>query len=175
LFRVLYPAKLRYPMIVNETTTSGGRTFLEDLSRDLSLISALLARYAERDAQRREAAARELVTAAQVRAVQNARHARSEVFGMDLANPGWSLLLELFRASLEKRPVRLPRLAADAGVSATSAARWVRELAEAGFVQRVADPRRLGTGTLILTEAGSDAMEDYFIAVQLGWQKRNAP
>jgi DNA-binding IclR family transcriptional regulator len=104
-----------------------------------------------------------------------ARRARSELFGMDLAHPGWSLLLELFRASLEKRPVRLPRLAADAGVSPTSAARWVRELAEAGFVQRVADPRRLGTGTFVLTEAGAEAMEDYFVAVQLGLEKRDPP
>ena len=156
-------------------TTNGGRTFLEDLSRDLSLVADLLARYSEQDAQRREAAALELVTAEQVRAVVAARQARSELFGMDLANPGWSLLLELFRAFLEKRPVRLPRLAADAGVSATSAARWVKELAAGGFVQRVADPRRLGTGTLILTDAGAEAIEDYFVAVQLGWQKRDTP
>jgi|GEM_PF-2382476 len=161
--------------MMSERTTSAGRTFLEDLSRDLSLTADLLARYAEHDAQRREAAALELVTAEQVRALVEARQARSEKFGMDLANPGWSLLLELFRASLEKRPVRLPRLAADAGVSATSAARWVRELAAAGFVQRVADPRRLGTGTLILTDAGAEAMEDYFVAVQLGWQRHDAP
>ncbi|MBV9929739.1 MAG: MarR family transcriptional regulator [Alphaproteobacteria bacterium] len=160
---------------MSETGATGGRTFLEDLSRDLSLTADLLARYAERDAERREAAARELVTAEQVRALAAARQLRSDVFGMDLANPGWSLLLELFRASLERRPVRLPRLAADAGVSATSAARWVRELAASGFVQRMADPRRPGTGTLILTDAGAEAMEDYFVAVQLGWQKRAAP
>jgi len=160
---------------VDTAISSGGRTFLEDLSRDLSLISVLFARYARADANRREADARGRVTAIQVRAVLAARHARKEMFGLDLAHPGWSLLLELFRASLEKRSVRLPRLAKEAGVSATTAARWIDSLAEAGFVQRVADPQRQGAASLILTDKAAEAMEDYFVAVQIGWANRSTP
>jgi DNA-binding MarR family transcriptional regulator len=160
---------------VETSANSGGRTFIEDLSRDLTLISALFARYAEADAARREAAARGRVTAVQVRAVLAARHERREMFGLDLANPGWSLLLELFRASLEKRSVRLPRLAKEARVSATTAARWIESFAEAGFVQRLPDPRRPGTASLILTDKGAEAMEDYFVVVQLGWESRFTP
>ena len=145
------------------------RTFLQDLSGELGALSAMLAVYAEKEGQRREAGARAPVTAGQVRAVLAARHARSAVFGMDLANPGWSLLLELFRAALEQRRVRLPRLATDARVAATTALRWLDLFAEAGFVRREPDPQRQGAWLLSLTDAGLDAMEDHFIAVQLGW------
>lgn len=68
--------------------TAGGRTFLEDLSLELTNVAALLAQYAERDAGRREAAAGERVTVRQVEGVLAARYARSAVFGLDLANPG---------------------------------------------------------------------------------------
>jgi DNA-binding MarR family transcriptional regulator len=151
--------------------TAGGRTFLEDLSLELTNVAALLAQYAERDAGRREAAAGERVTVRQVEGVLAARYARSAVFGLDLANPGWSLMLELFRAYLEQRPVRLARLATDARVAATTAFRWMDLLTEAGFVRREADPARDGATLLSLTPAGSDAMEDYFVVVRLGWAK----
>lgn len=148
--------------------TNDGRTFLEDLSRELSSFSARLAVYAEQRSDLHQRAARERVTAAQVRAAVAARHARSEVFGIDLADPGWSLLLELFRAYLEKRTVRLPRLVADARVAATTASRWIETFADAGFVHREPDPQRRGAITLALTDAAKEAMEDYFVAIQIG-------
>ncbi|MEA3062481.1 MAG: hypothetical protein QOJ94_2262 [Sphingomonadales bacterium] len=135
----------------------------------------MLSVYAEQEARRREAAARERVTAQQVQAVVAARHARSAVFGLDLANPGWSLMLELFRAQLEKRPVRLGRLATDARVAATTATRWLETFGEAGFVRREADPERQGGVLLALTDAASEAMEDYFVAIQLGLERLYTP
>jgi hypothetical protein len=160
---------------VGTAKASSGGTFLQDLSGELGALSAMLALYADQEAGRRAALARERVTAGQVQAVLAARYARSAMFGMDLGNPGWSLLLELFRAYLEKRPVRLPRLATDARVSATTAMRWVEMFAGAGFVRRDADPERQGGWLLALTDAGSDAMEDYFVAVQLGWCESDPP
>jgi hypothetical protein len=86
-----------------------------------------------------------------VQAVVATRNARSAVFGLDLANPGRSLLLELFRAQLEKRPGRLARLATDARVAATTATRWLETFGEAGFVRREADPERQGGVLLVLS------------------------
>jgi DNA-binding MarR family transcriptional regulator len=157
------------------TKPGSRRIFLEDLSAELSALSAMLALYAEQEAQRREASARDRVTPAQVQAMVAARHARSAVFGMDLANPGWSLLLELFRAYLEQRPVRLARLATDARVAATTATRWVEQFIAAGFVRREADGERQGGIMLALTDAGTDALEDYFVALQLGWVEADPP
>jgi DNA-binding MarR family transcriptional regulator len=93
------------------------------------------------------------------------------VFGHDLANPGWSLLLELFRADLEERPVNLARLATDARVAATTAFRWIVDLSASGFVNRMPDPKRPKGIRLALTNAGRDAMEDYFVAVLIGWKE----
>ena len=100
--------------------------------------------YAAQDARRREERAGERVTVREVQALLAARYARSARFGMDLANPGWSLLLELFRAYLEKRPARLGRLATDARVAGTTALRWVEQLCGAGYVRRDPDPERQG-------------------------------
>jgi DNA-binding MarR family transcriptional regulator len=150
---------------------TGGRTFLEDLSLELTSTAALLAHYAEQDARRVEAKAREGVTARHVEAVLAARYARSAVFGLDLANPGWSLLLELYRAALERKPVRLGRLATDARVALTTAMRWVNQLHAAGFVSRAPHPERPGAVSISLTAAGLEAMEDHFTAVKIGCAK----
>lgn len=160
---------------MGETAASDGRTFLEGLSREFSALSAQLALYAERQGDIHQRAARERVTAGQVRAVLAARYARAEVFGMDLANPGWSLMLELFRANLEKRAVPVPRLMRDARVAATTAGRWIETLSNAGFVRREPDAQRHGAVTLALTDAALEAMEDYFVAIQLGWGRGDPP
>ena len=154
---------------------SSGRTFLEELSEELSSFSATLTRFATEERKRRQAEARERITPAQLEAVLAARYARSEAFGMDLASPGWSLLLELFRASLELRPVRLARLAADARVPGTTAMRWIEAFVDAGFVDRKADAEREGVSNLSLTDAGAEKMEDYFVALLLGWAEADTP
>jgi DNA-binding MarR family transcriptional regulator len=151
-----------------------GRIVIEELSDELGAFSAKLTRYATEERGRREAEARERITPAQLEAVLAARYARLETFGMDLASPGWSLLLELFRASLEKRTVRLPRLATDARVASTTALRWIEAFVDAGLVGRKVDPTREGASTLSLTDAGSEKMEDYFVGLLLGWAEADA-
>jgi DNA-binding MarR family transcriptional regulator len=173
--KVYIPQKLRYPNSMGAEQASSGRTFLEELSDELGAFSATLTRYAADERQRREAAARERITAAQLRAVLAARYARSERLGMDLASPGWSLLLELFVASLETRTVRLPGLAGDARVPSTTALRWIEAFVAAGLVAREADARRDGVSNLALTDAGKEAMEDYFVTLQLGCADADTP
>ena len=147
-------------------TSGGTRTYLEELSEELGAFSATLTRYAADERQRREAAARERITAAQLRAVLAARYARSERLGMDLASPGWSLLLELFRATLEKRTVRLPRLAADARVPSTTALRWIKSLSDQGLFVRVADAEDGRRVFIELSDTTAAAMEAYLRAAQ---------
>jgi hypothetical protein len=141
---------------------------LEALSLELAGVSARLSGFVEEEARRRRAEAVARVTAAEVGAVVAARHARSDLFGVDLAHPGWSLLLELFQAHLEQRTVHFTRLAIDARVAGTTALRWVAVLAESGFLRREADPGRSGGVRVELSECGRERMEDYFVAVLLG-------
>jgi DNA-binding MarR family transcriptional regulator len=144
-------------------------TFLQDVSLDLTRLATAVAQYAEADLRRRRGETAARVTAAQVRALLAARHARTAAFGVDLSHPGWSILLELFRADLEKQSMSLARLAKRARVPTTTALRWLGHLSEAGLIHRCAYPDR-PTGVMLgLTNAGREAMEDYFIAVLLGW------
>lgn len=154
--------------IVDPKRATVGRTFIEELSEKLGALAAALSRHVVEERQREEDAWKP-ITSAQLRALLVARHARSEALGMDLANPAWSLLLELFLAHLEKREVRIARLAADAHVPLTTAMRWVDQLTRKGLVCRAPHPEQEGVAVLALTEAGHEAMEDYFVSVQLAW------
>jgi DNA-binding MarR family transcriptional regulator len=71
--------------------------------------------------------------------------------------------------------VRVGRLASDAHVPITTALRWIDQFVGAGLVRRQADRERPGTVFFVLTDAGSTAMEDYFVALQLGWAEADAP
>jgi hypothetical protein len=142
------------------------RTFLEDLSLDLTHLAALLAHYAEQDANRGEARAGP-VTARQVAALIAARKARSAAFGLDLANPGWSLLLELYRARLAGEEARTAALPVAILAAPSTIARWLARLAAAGLAER--GPAAPGhPAAAALTDAGAEAMADYFRAVQAG-------
>ena len=144
------------------------RTFLDDLSLDLTALAAMLAHYAERYQRRRQREAHDRITPEQVRTLLAARYARTAAFGHDLCNPGWSLLLELFKADLEKRPVNLAQLATNARVARTTALRWVRDLSTSGFVPRAPDAHVRSGMEIALTDAGREAMEDQFVALLLG-------
>jgi DNA-binding MarR family transcriptional regulator len=154
-----------------EAAEQGGRTLLEDLSLDLTHIAVMLAQIAESDARRREAPPPPPgPDAREVRAVIAARHARSAVFDLDLSNPGWSLLLELFHARLEGRAEGMARLATDARLAMATAARWIDLLCARGLATRTRDPGRKRGARIALTEAGADAMADYFTAAAIGQQ-----
>jgi hypothetical protein len=100
------------------------RTLFEDLSRDLGHIATMLAHLAGEDAERRaRRAARAGPTAPQLEAVIAARRARNPAFGLDLANPGWTLCLLLYHARLAGTPLRTGQLPVAARVSPNTAAR----------------------------------------------------
>jgi DNA-binding MarR family transcriptional regulator len=104
-----------------------------------------------------------------VRAVAAARHARAELFGLDLAHPGWSLLLALFAAHLARRPARLARLTEEAQVPGTTALRWLDLFVERGLVRREAEREGQGAVLLSLTGRGAETMEDWFAVLLAEW------
>jgi hypothetical protein len=157
---------------MDQPQPGAGRTLLEDLSLELLRVAAMIAEIAERDAERREASADPASAAdaelCRVTAAIAARHARSALFGLDLNNPGWNLMLELYRARLEGRDPGAARLATDARLSMGSLARWRRRLIEGGWAER---PAAAPPGRLVLTEPAADAMSDYFAALALGFEE----
>jgi DNA-binding MarR family transcriptional regulator len=144
------------------------RTFLEELADDLDHLSRLLGAYAEGDAARREAAAPGPPTALNVALLIGARRARAAIFGLDLSDPGWSLLLELYRARLAGEPgVRIHRLAVETRVASGTADRWLRRLTQAGWAERTPAADEAKNGVLArLTTDGAAAMHTYFEAAQ---------
>jgi DNA-binding MarR family transcriptional regulator len=89
------------------------------------------------------------------------RHFAASAF----TDPGWDILLDLMSARLAKRPVPVSSACAAAGVPATTALRWVDQLASAGLVRRLPDPSDRRRVLLELTEDGCRRMEVYLRAV----------
>ncbi|MEA3035655.1 MAG: Winged helix DNA-binding domain [Sphingomonadales bacterium] len=143
------------------------RTFLEELADELDHLSRLLTAYAEGDAARREAAAPGAPTALNVALAIGARRARAATFGLELAHPGWSLLLELYRARLAGEPgVRINRLAVDARLAPATVDRWLGRLTAAGWAERVPDPKAENGVHARLTPDGAAAMQAHFEAAE---------
>jgi DNA-binding MarR family transcriptional regulator len=80
-------------------------------------------------------------------------------------DPGWDMLLDLMSARLTKRAVAVSSACASAGVPATTALRWVDQLAQSGFVRRLPDPGDRRRVLLELTDEGCRRMEVYLRAV----------
>ena len=156
--------------VKTEHPSGDGPTFLEDLSLELTSLAVRTAQQAEREGARRAEEVRAFaVSGRQVRAMIAARAARAEASGVDLANPGWSLMLVLLLAELEGRRVRMSRVAEEAGVAPTTGLRWIETLCAAGLIVREPDGTRAGSFVLLLSAAGAGAMRDYFRAVHAGF------
>lgn len=80
-------------------------------------------------------------------------------------DPGWDMLLDLMSARLGKRPVAVSSACVAAGVPATTALRWIDQLATAGLVQRLPDPTDRRRVLVELTEEGCRRMEVFLRAV----------
>lgn len=84
-------------------------TGLAEVGRTLMLLAGELAELAEREA----APFLGPLRASEVSALLKARQARAALFPLPLADPHWTLLLELLRAHLDNRPLRWKPLAAE--------------------------------------------------------------
>jgi DNA-binding MarR family transcriptional regulator len=113
------------------------RRGLQELAFDLAGIAERASALADREGLEGDG---EALSSSQVRALLYARHRRSAALRLDIVQPGWSVLLVLFCAHLEGRPVRMARLATEAHVALTTLMRWMEVLVARGLAERRPDP-----------------------------------
>ena len=101
-----------------------------------------------------------------IREIIRARRLREDLFGPGIfADPAWDILLDLTAAKLEGRSVAVSSLCIAAAVPATTALRWIKQLTDAGFLHRVADPDDGRRVFIEMTERASAAMHSYLRAL----------
>ena len=102
-----------------------------------------------------------------VRRLLRQRRLREQFFPADLfADPAWDMLLDLYAARLERRPVSVSSLCIASAVPATTALRWIKTMTDGGLFIREADPHDGRRIFIALAEATFDALERYFEALE---------
>lgn len=102
-----------------------------------------------------------------VRRLLRQRRIREQFFPADLfADPAWDMLLDLYAARLERRPVSVSSLCIASAVPATTALRWIKTMTDGGLFIREADPHDGRRIFIALAEAAFEALERYFEALE---------
>lgn len=98
-----------------------------------------------------------------VRQMIAGRQARARFFDAELfADPAWDMLLDLTAAHAEKARVSVTSLCIAAGVPATTALRWLKQMVDSGIFERVADASDRRRAFIELSDQSLDAMARYF-------------
>lgn len=101
-----------------------------------------------------------------VRRLLRQRRLREQFFPADLfADPAWDMLLDLYAARLERRPVSVSSLCIASAVPATTALRWIKTMTDAGIFLREADPQDGRRIFIALSDGANEAMARYFEAL----------
>jgi hypothetical protein len=92
------------------------------------------------------------------------RRRRETIFGnSDLfGEPAWDILLDLFIAQAEGKPVSVSSACIGSAAPATTGLRWLGVLADEGLVLRENDPEDHRRVLVRLSPAGRAAMEQFF-------------
>lgn len=95
------------------------------------------------------------------------RRKRASVFGNpDLfGEPAWDILLDLYIAAGEGKPVSVSSACIGSAAPATTGLRWLGVLADEGLIVRENDPEDHRRVLVRLTSAGQAAMDRFFDAV----------
>lgn len=102
-----------------------------------------------------------------VRQIIAGRQARARFFDAELfADPAWDMLLDLTAAHAENARVSVTSLCIAAGVPATTALRWLKQMVESGIFERVADASDRRRAFIELSDNSKDAMARYFQTVE---------
>lgn len=98
------------------------------------------------------------------------RRKRAAIFGNpDLfGEPAWDILLDLFIAHADGKPVSVSSACIGSAAPATTGLRWLGVLADEGLVLRDNDPEDNRRVMVRLSTTGLAAMEQYFDAVESG-------
>ena len=103
-----------------------------------------------------------------VRQIIANRQARARFFDSELfSDPAWDMLLDLTAAHAEHRRVSVTSLCIAAGVPATTALRWVRQMVDSGIFVRIADSTDKRRAFIALSDTTADAMANYFAAIEV--------
>jgi len=95
------------------------------------------------------------------------RHARARFFDAELfSDPAWDMLLDLTAAHAEHSRVSVTSLCIAAGVPATTALRWVKQMVESGIFERIADSSDKRRAFIALSDQTVDTMARYFAAIE---------
>lgn len=95
------------------------------------------------------------------------RQKRTRFFDASLfADPAWDMLLDLAAARAEGGRVSVTSLCIAAGVPATTALRWLTQMAETGALRRAADPADKRRVFIELSDTAAAGMVDYFAAIE---------
>lgn len=95
------------------------------------------------------------------------RRKRAVIFGNPelFGEPAWDILLDLYIAQAEGKPVSVSSACIGSASPATTGLRWLGVLAEEGLVLRENDPEDNRRVLVRLTGKGTAAMETFFDAV----------
>ena len=105
--------------------------------------------------------------ARQVRQLIRRRRQRKRFFPADLfADPAWDMLLDLYAAHYEGRPVAVSSLCIAAAVPATTALRWIKQLTDRDFLMRTSDPDDGRRIFIHLSDEARKALDDYFDSLE---------
>ncbi|QUL36501.1 MarR family transcriptional regulator [Erythrobacter sp. JK5] len=103
-----------------------------------------------------------------VRQIIVRRQARSKFFDAELfSDPAWDMLLDLTAAHAEHTRVSVTSLCIAAGVPATTALRWIKQLVDTGVFERIADSSDKRRTFIALSDRSVDAMARYFAAIEM--------
>ncbi|MGB3470125.1 MAG: winged helix DNA-binding protein [Erythrobacter sp.] len=109
-------------------------------------------------------AQRRKVFADMARATYAKRRKRSAIFGDPelFGEPGWDILLDLYIAQAEEKPVSVSSACIGSASPPTTGLRWLGVLAEQGLIEREHDPEDQRRVLVHLTQKGLSAMDEYF-------------
>ena len=104
-----------------------------------------------------------------LREIRRLRDYRNALFDGELfGEPAWDILLQLYGAELEGKPLIVSKVGRASSVSPTTALRWVDRLEAGGWLERVPDPKSRKRIFVVLTAPASKAMRSYLVRVQSG-------
>lgn len=101
------------------------------------------------------------LTSDHIASIVMVRQARDAVFGSDLfSDPAWDILLELYTAYLEERPVTLGELTASTRTAPSTMSRWIVALERHGLVRREKEATDIYQVEVRLTPKAVGAIKD---------------
>lgn len=101
------------------------------------------------------------------------RRKRDDFFRDSLfSDPGWDILLELYRLRLEGRRASVKSVCIASGVPPTTALRWINILISKGLLERTNDLRDHRVRWIALSDEGYGTMREFLLSILEGEEGR---